>query len=358
MKKLLFVLLFGFTFGCQSAPVETAVEVEASPTVEEEVEVVEEEPLEFWEGWEYGPVVLNSDEGFDYFPVDPEAFVLPDGRVRLWVDEGGGGSLLRTFTSDDGINFVPEDVPLIPGNFPSVVVTPDGKYRMYVARFDREKNNTPIGSFISDDALNWTEEEGARSYGRESAAVVLEDGRVLLAIRRDSTRDQSTWDPLWPDPPTDIWFAISEDGLNFEDVREVVNGVDASVDEPELSGRTYGVEVTRLSTGEVVMHIDGGIPGYFIEINETTLETSGLIESPLRGDPVFEAYEFIGPDGQPDEFQKGGAGGDQTFIVLNGKDVSYADLLDRYSEPTPGEPDRPQSVNHRQRVVMMIRENY
>ena len=57
MKKLLIVLFLVFTSGCQPAPVEPAP---VEPAVEEQAPPpIEEKPLEFWEGWEYGPVVLN-----------------------------------------------------------------------------------------------------------------------------------------------------------------------------------------------------------------------------------------------------------------------------------------------------------
>lgn len=368
MKLIFLLLVMSFLAGCQISET-TQVSTKETVTESEPVDELEPAPLGFEEGWEYGPIVFNSDE-LDFLPVDPEAIVLPDGNVRMWVGEACRpvdvndpskgtfcASQLRTFTSNDGITFEPEDVPLIKGDFPSVVALANGQFRMYVVRFSPDAGEPRVYSLISSDALNWDEEPGYRFSGQESTAVILKDGRTLLAVRRESTRDPSTWDPLWPDRATAIWFAISEDGLNFEELGEAIDGVDASK-ENKFDGRTYGPELTYLASGELILNIDGGLAGFFAEINESELKIINIKTSPLRGESVLNAYDFIDQDGQPgDKFRRlPGAGADASMIALNGKDFAYVDLRDRDDEPTPTETDKlKESVDPRQRIVLITR---
>lgn len=271
--------------------------------------------------WDYGPVVLSS-EDLDFQPVDPEALVLPDSRIRLFVD-GIGQASIRSFTSVDGVNFVADSFAPIAGSFPSVVALPDGGYRMYVTRFtdvpgDIEldpANGSRVFSLYSADAETWVEEDGIRAIGYESSAVVLSDGRTLLAVRRDS---EETPDPIWCNSPevTSIWFAVSDDGLQFTDVGEIVDGVK----DAELEGRAYGVEFVRTLDGRLVVHFEGCLPAFFATVDESTLTIGELEESPLRGQAVFDEYGFAE--------NIGGAGGDITVVEVDGRLRAYIALRD------------------------------
>ncbi|MGA1147186.1 MAG: hypothetical protein ACO3YU_09330, partial [Candidatus Nanopelagicales bacterium] len=99
--------------------------------------------------------------------MDSEAVALPDGRIRLFVDGVQIGKI-RSFTSENGIDFAADDAPAIDGTFPNVVQLPDGRYRMYVTRFFGNdgapgSGESKIISFVSDDALNWRQEKGFRT---------------------------------------------------------------------------------------------------------------------------------------------------------------------------------------------------
>lgn len=268
------------------------------------------------ETWTYGPMVLDSQTA-GLSPVDPEAVVLSDGRVRLYVDDLGRGQI-TSFTSVDGINFTADGAPPIAGTHPSIVRLPDGRYRMYFVRFDpglfAAQGVRPIRSAVSSDGLAWTEEPGVRAFGDEPSVVTLADGRTLMALRRDSSvpiTDTRSCNAATGN--TSIWFATSPDGLNFTDVGKVIDGVTT----PGLDGRAYGVELSRRADGSVVMQYEGCVPAYVVPVNESTLALGTPRLSPLRGAAVAAHY------GIPDT---GGAGGDVTFVVLNGKDRAYYSL--------------------------------
>lgn len=293
--------------------------------------------------WEYGPVVLSSDD-LDFYPVDVEAIALTDGTIRLWAD-GIGEQEIRTFTSSDGLKFVEEDVDPIIGQFPSVVALADGGYRMYVTRvfdgFDPDvhvTNRTRVFSLYSDDGLSWVEEPGERAIGYESSAVLLEDGRTLMAVRRDSAEVP---DPIWCNSPevTAIWFAVSDDGLTFSDVGEVVDGVK----NPELEGRAFGVEFGRLPDGQLVVHYEGCLPAFFAPVDEGSLTTGTPEVSPLRGQAVYDEYGFAE--------NIGGAGGDITLLTVNGELKGYISLRDGADSMMSG--PRNDGINVRQRVALV-----
>lgn len=264
--------------------------------------------------WSYGDYILDS-ESMDYLPVDPEAIVLEDGRIRLFVD-GIGKSQIRALTSKDGVNFEPESVQPIKGNLPSVVKLPDGRYRMYFVRFDpgaaSPEEGRQIRSAISDDALNWIEEPGVRLLGSEPSAVVLSDGRTLLAVRRDS--EQSLGNPIWcGKEPSAIWFAVSSDGLSFADETLVV---DAATDEL-LEGRAYGIELARLADDSLVMHYEGCVQGFFATVDEASLQLGQPTRSNLRGKSIVDHFGLPEPDG---------LGGDISLVVVDGRDQVYISL--------------------------------
>jgi hypothetical protein len=294
--------------------------------------------------WDYGPVVMSS-EDLDFQPVDPEAVVLADGRIRLFVD-GIGQASIRSFTSADGVNFVADSFAPIDGTFPSVVALPDGGYRMYVTRLAEVSgdieldpaNGSRVYSLYSPDAETWVEEEGIRAIGYESSAVVLGDGRTLLAVRRDSGE---TPDPIWCNSPevTSVWFAVSDDGLAFTDVGEIVDGVKNA----ELEGRAYGVEFVRTLDGGLVVHVEGCLPAFFASVDESTLSIGELEESPLRGQAVYDEYGFTE--------NIGGAGGDITVVTVDGRLLAYFALRDG-SNSMMTEPDGQTIGGVRQRLAL------
>lgn len=285
--------------------------------------------------WSLGPIVLDS-EAMDFMPVDPEAFVLPDGRVRMIADAPDGASTLYSFTSSDGVTFTRENVASFRGNFPSVVQLPDGRFRMYFVRFDSQGSSpTAIFSAVSPDGLNWVEEPGIRVQGLESSAVILKDGRTLLAIRRPSTNPIPF--PEWATNDQggmSIHLAVSDDGLTFTELGEVVDGVTSR----ELEGSTYGVELARMANGKVMLYYQGSIPMIGRPVNEQTLKLGKPMRSSLRGIETARRYGFN---------DVGGSGADPTFVVVKGKDRVYFAL--RSADGNPG------NKGIRQRVVTATR---
>ncbi|MCI0341053.1 MAG: alpha/beta hydrolase fold domain-containing protein [Planctomycetales bacterium] len=118
---------------------------------------------------------------------DPDVVRLPDGRFRMYfpVHAGRAAGSVLSATSPDGLAFtedpgVRHPAPAIPG----AIVLPDGRVRLYV--------NGPGGivSRTSDDGLAFREEPGVRIAAHEGrlladpGAARLPDGRVALVWKR------------------------------------------------------------------------------------------------------------------------------------------------------------------------------
>ncbi len=114
-------------------------------------------------------------------PVDPDAFELPDGRLRMYFYDIADKSAHKIYSavSSDGVNFALEPGIRFQADGiydPNVVLLPDGRYRMYL-------NHTDIWSATSDDGLTFVKDDGIRvETGAVPGAVVLPDGRVRLYV--------------------------------------------------------------------------------------------------------------------------------------------------------------------------------
>ncbi len=116
----------------------------------------------------------------DIVPVDPDAFELPDGRIRLYFYDITVRQLehpIYSAISVDGINFTLEEgVRLMMDEIydPDVIQLPDGSYRMYVNAMD-------ILSASSSDGLAFTPDEGVRvSNGAVPGSIVMPDGSIRM----------------------------------------------------------------------------------------------------------------------------------------------------------------------------------
>ncbi len=116
----------------------------------------------------------------DIVPVDPDAFELPDGRIRLYFYDIAVRQLshpIYSAISDDGINFTLEDGERIwMDNIydPDVIQLPEGGYRMYL-------NSGDILSASSSDGLNFTADEGVRvENGAVPGSIVMPDGSIRM----------------------------------------------------------------------------------------------------------------------------------------------------------------------------------
>lgn len=115
--------------------------------------------------------------------VDPDPFLLPDGRIRLYYfdiaptrKEGTAGNTIYAATSEDGVKFIEESDPCFqyPDIFDPDVIEVDGKWRMYVGTGSQQ-----VLSAVSDDGLNFTYEGVALDNGA-IPNVVVKDGIYYL----------------------------------------------------------------------------------------------------------------------------------------------------------------------------------
>ena len=140
--------------------------------------------------------------------VSPEAALLDDGSVRLYVTGGMQGMTL--YKAGDGLTFTEETASLPLGADPTLIRLGDGTYRMYYNDRDTIKTAT------SPDGLTWTEETstGISNTNNNGAwgvpdSVELPDGRIRLY-----------WvdTPIYVNPPNGyevVKSAVSTDGVTF-----------------------------------------------------------------------------------------------------------------------------------------------
>lgn len=134
-----------------------------------------------------GPVQSVHLEGESGKPVDPEAILLADGRVRLYYVGGKRGAReVRSAVSSDGLHFVREPGTRFAGRGvvdPAVVQLGDGAWKMYYALLDDGSGQPCIRSASSPDGLSFTEDPGVLFPGAGSpGAVALPGGRVRLYV--------------------------------------------------------------------------------------------------------------------------------------------------------------------------------
>lgn len=154
-------------------------------------------------------------EGEPGKPVDPEAILLPDGRVRLYYVGGRRGAReVRSAVSTDGLSFVREPGARLAGHGvvdPAVVRLGDGAWKMYYALLDDGSGQPCIRSASSPDGLSFTADPGVRFPGAGSpGALALPGGRVRLYVATEMRLD--SW--------------VSRDGVFFRREKTVAQGRD------------------------------------------------------------------------------------------------------------------------------------
>lgn len=118
----------------------------------------------------------------------PDAVKMPDGRIIIYTVDGAQRSysgFMVAVSKDNGKTFEQGSLPLkndrpLAGADPQAVLLPDGKVRLYYLVMPDKKpaldeNGTPlpldepmkIMSAISDDGITFTEEKGIRYQGKE-----------------------------------------------------------------------------------------------------------------------------------------------------------------------------------------------
>jgi hypothetical protein len=151
--------------------------------------------------------VVEIEEGYRmYFGGEPEA---AGGRLEVY-----------SALSSDGIKWkIEPGVRMGSATFPDVVRLPDGRFRMYFQR------GAVILSAVSEDGVSWQEEPGVRidrggHRGLDdrgvgaSTTLRLGDGSYLMVYRVEK---HQRFCESSPNPSTTfLFYAVSEDGLNFE----------------------------------------------------------------------------------------------------------------------------------------------
>jgi len=154
-----------------------------------------------------------SDDGVDFnIPgVSPEAVLLGDGSVRLYVTDMG----LLVYRASDGLTFAQESGSLPQGSDPTLIGLADGTVRMYYV--DMSDGTSEIWTARSSDGLTWSRETGTgirnesgqRAWGVPDS-VMLPDGRVRLYwVDMPENAD--------PDALEVIKSAVSTNGLTFNE---------------------------------------------------------------------------------------------------------------------------------------------
>jgi hypothetical protein len=122
----------------------------------------------------------------------PGALLLPDGRVRLFVDGGPDSQGLISMISSDGLSFTSESGVRIPKppdyltlNNPEPIRLKNGSYLMLYQTQDKKHEGRPeweaeIHLAISKDGFNWTPDPKIIGYGGTSGVIELPDGTLLI----------------------------------------------------------------------------------------------------------------------------------------------------------------------------------
>lgn len=154
---------------------------------------------------------------------DPNAVVLPDGRVRLYW--AGGVEGLTSAVSTDGVRFTKEPGqrldPSVGGPHTRIVALPDGRWRLFFNVGRGDTVDRGIGSAVSTDGLDFAVEPGLRVSSVAAGlapkelspgdVVKLPDGRWRMYFSSISTTHR--------DPRTvheRARSAVSSDLLNWQ----------------------------------------------------------------------------------------------------------------------------------------------
>ena len=149
----------------------------------------------------------NTDLGIS--GVSPEAFLLDDWSVRLYVTDMG----MIIYRAGDGLAFTRETASLPPGSDPTLVRLEDDTYRMYYV--SHEQGVGEIWTATSPDGLNWTTESGT--------GIRNTTGGPAWGVP-DSIELPNGWIRLyWVDMPSEsnegdyevVRSALSSDGIVF-----------------------------------------------------------------------------------------------------------------------------------------------
>lgn len=204
------------------------------------------------EKWEEEKVVIPGTY------CDADVVKLDDGRLRIYYslepEVPGFKGQVYSAVSSDGLSWTQDEgIRLEQVTFPSVIKSPDGRWRMYFqGSIPGNPPQTAILSAISPDGLNWTQEDGSRirlgqqgEYDTKNVAaptvIELSKDKYLMVYRGSSGENRfGKVDPKdnKPAPIDYLISATSPDGLNWTPQSIVVDSRNEKmrdqIDGPEL----------------------------------------------------------------------------------------------------------------------------
>jgi hypothetical protein len=101
------------------------------------------------------PPTFNNEGGL--FPGSHPAPIVVGGTVLVYQNSGAPGAAVQT--SANGVAFAPTPATYPAGISRTIVLTLDGRYRMY---YFADGTTVDVSSAVSSDGLNWTVEPGTR----------------------------------------------------------------------------------------------------------------------------------------------------------------------------------------------------
>ena len=235
--------------------------------------------------------------------VSPEAVLLDDASIRLYVTGGTQGMTL--YKAGDGLTFTQETASLpLGGSDPTLIRLSDSTYRMYYN--DREM----IKTATSPDGLAWTEESstGISNTNNNGAWGVPDSVKLPNGLIRLYWVDT----PIYVTPPNGyevVKSAISPDGLTFTEElgyrTEYTNGTGGWAD-PHIvlaeEGNWVGLfsYIPPFSETDTIMepmtlHVGTSIDGltWLIESEPIITVTGGHVGDPASyplGDGSYRIY--------------------------------------------------------------------
>lgn len=234
--------------------------------------------------------------------VSPEAILLNDGSVRLYVTDLG----IKVYVSSDGLTFTVVGASPPQGSDPTLILLDDGTYRMYFVK--EEDGNQEIWTAISPDGLSFTEESGT--------GIKNTSGSVAWGVPDSVKTPNGSVRLYWVDDPTGasasdfevIKSAIAEDGLTFtiEDGFRTEDGfVDPYIlkaeDENWVGLFATTPEVSRLPQEIYVGTSTDGLTWTIESVPIITISGGNVLDPTAvsLGDGSYRVYYSATPDTDP-----------------------------------------------------------
>lgn len=242
---------------------------------------------------------------------DADIIDLRNGQYRMYYSAepeiSGFQGQVYSVLSEDGIHWKQEEgIRLKWATFPSVLKTPDARFRMYF------QNQGVIKSAISSDGLSWSEESGVRidtvdslglNLDNVADATVLKVEDIYLMVYRGTINQR--YSQRVPNPDTQFFFwATSQDGLTFEK-----KGMALDSRNEEFKGMVGGPELVPWEDGSLRLYFWSYKGIYHITYKDSSFSQDAVFDYTTSDNPLNQF-----PENPP---------GDPTLAKINGKWFMY-----------------------------------